>query len=80
MSDIKNLDVMLVNFHGDDQVRDENVSETEFDSESRRRQKRTNMIEGNFRTLLNTKVSENSEITAAIIRQLVQKFLHRNFL
>ena len=64
MSDIENLDVMLDNYQESDQVRDENVSDADFDLESRRPQKETNSIRENFRSLLNTNLSENSEITA----------------
>ena len=53
MSDIENLDVMLGNYQESDQVRDENLSNTDFDLESRRLQRETNSISGNFRSLLN---------------------------
>ena len=36
MSDIENLDVMLGNYQESDQVRDENLSNTDFHLESRR--------------------------------------------
>ena len=64
MSDVENLDVMLGNSQESDQVRDENLSNTDFDSEFRRPQRETNSISGNFRQLLNTNTSENREITA----------------
>ena len=48
MSDIESLDVMLGIFHENDQVRDENISEAEFESESTRQQRGRNMVEGNF--------------------------------
>ena len=63
MSDIENLDIMLGNYHESDQVRDENLSDTGLNLESRKSNKEVNSISGNFRTLLNTNVSENSEIT-----------------
>ena len=68
MSDIENLDVMLGNYQESDQIRDENLSNTDFDLESRRPQRETNSISGNFRSILNTNTSENSEITAETSR------------
>ena len=62
MSDIENLDFMLGKFQENDLVRDENVSEAELDSESRIRQRGANMIEGNFRNLLNTNVIKKARI------------------
>ena len=70
MSDIESLDVMLGNFQENDQVRNENASETDFDLESKRHQGGSNMVEGNFRTLLNTDASENSENTAETSRAI----------
>ena len=70
MSDIENLDVMLGSFQGNNQVRDENMSDADFDLESRRQQGGTNSFEGNCRSLLNTNVSENSEITAETRRAI----------
>ena len=70
MSDIENLDVMLGNYPESDQVRDGNVSDADFDPESRRPQKETNSIRGSFRSLLNTNLSEKSEITAATSRAI----------
>ena len=61
---------MLGSFQGNNQVRDENVSDTDFDLESRRQQRGTNSVEGNFRSLLNTNMSENSEITAETSRAI----------
>ena len=70
MSDIENLDVMLGNFRGKNQVGDENMSDADFDLESRRQQGETNLVEGNFRSVLNTNVSENREITAETSRAI----------
>ena len=70
MSDIENLDVMLGNFKGNNQVRDGNMSDADFDPESRRQQGETNLVEGNFRSLLKTNVSENTEITAETSRAI----------
>ena len=41
-----------------------------FDLESKRQQREANMVERNFRTLLNTNESENSEITAETSRTI----------
>ena len=70
MSDIENLDVTLGNYQEDDQVRDEDIGNTDFDLESRRPQRETNSISGNFRSILNTNVSENSEITVETSRAI----------
>ena len=61
---------MLGNFRGNNQIRDENISDADFDLESLRQQEETNLVEGNFRSLLNTNVSENSEITAETSRAI----------
>ena len=63
MPDIENLDRMLGNYQESDQVRDENLNDTGLDLESRKPNKEVNSIRGNFRSLLNTNASENSEIT-----------------
>ena len=70
MSDIENLDVMLGNYQEDDQVRDEDISNIDFDLESRRPQREINSFSGNFRSILNTNVGENSEITVETSRAI----------
>ena len=70
MSDIQHLDVMLGNYQESDQVRYGNLSDADFDSESRRPQKETNSISGNLRSLLSTNPSENSEITTETSRAI----------
>ena len=70
MSDIENLDVMLGNYQESDQVRDENISNTDFHLESRRPQREINSISGNFRSGLNTNTSENSETSAETSRAI----------
>ena len=70
MSDIENQVVMLGNFQESDQVRDEDISITDFDLESRRPQRETNSISGNFRSILSTNTSENSEITVETSRAI----------
>ena len=69
MSDIKNLVVMLGNYQESDQVKDENVSDEDL-GDSKRLQKETKSIRRNFRSLLNTDLSENSEITAETSRAI----------
>ena len=63
MSDIENLDVMLGNY-SNSEIRDQNtVDQIEIDPESSRRQQGFRQEESNYRSLLNTNLSENSEIT-----------------
>ena len=63
MLDIENLDVMLGNY-ANSEIRDQDtVDQIEIDSESRRRQQDLGQNEGNYRSLLNTGLSENSEST-----------------
>ena len=50
MSDIENLDIMLGNYQESDQVRDENLSDTGLNLDSRKSNKQVNSISGNFRT------------------------------
>ena len=63
MSDIENLDVMLGAYSRNDLVEDENNTEPEVDLESGRHQRSDGQTENNFRSLLNTNPSENSEVT-----------------
>ena len=71
MSDIENLDVLLGNFQGNDQVRDEIISEAAFDLDSSRQHGGSNLVEGNFRPLLNTSfLSEKSGSTAETSRAI----------
>ena len=70
MSDIQNLDAILGNFQGKYQIRDENICDGDFDLESRRQQEETNLVEGNFRSLLITNVSENSDFTGETSRAI----------
>ena len=70
MSDVENLDIMLGSYSRDAQVEQGNISDVEGDFESDRRQQSTDLVEGNFRSLLNTNVSENSEITAETMRAI----------
>ena len=70
MSDIKNLDVMLGNYANSD-IRDRDiVDQIEIDPESNRRQQGIDQEESNYRSLLNTNLSENSEITVETSRAI----------
>ena len=68
MSDMEDLDVLLGNVQGNAQVRDENVSDADFDLVSRRQEGDANLVGKNVRSLLITNVSEKSEITAETSR------------
>ena len=70
MSDIENLDVMLGNY-ANSEIRDQDaIDQIEIDPESRRRQQALDHNEGNYRSILNTNLSENSEITAETSRMI----------
>ena len=61
-SDIENLDVMLGNYSRNELVEERNNSLIDLDLESGRQQQ--SRTENNFRSLLKTNLSENSEFTA----------------
>ena len=63
MSDIENLDVMLGSYQRDNSEMQDRTSENEIDSESNRRGGRSNQNENNYRSYLNTNLSENSCLT-----------------
>ena len=70
MSDIENLDVMLGNYANSD-IRDQDtVDQIENDPESSRRERGFGQEESNYRSLLNTNLSENSEITVETRRAI----------
>ena len=70
MSDIENLDVMLGNYANSD-IRDRDiVDQIEIDPESSRRQQGIGQEDSNYRSLLNTNLSENSEITVETSRAI----------
>ena len=73
MCDIENLDVMLGAYSRNDLVEGENNTETEVDLESGRLQRSEGHTENNFRSLLNTNPSENSEITVETNRLINSK-------
>ena len=64
MSDIDNMDFMFGNFPEDNFEKQETAGELEADIESDRLHRETNQAGENFRSLLNTNSSVNSEITA----------------
>ena len=57
-SDIENLDVMLGNYTNSEIRDQETVDQLEIDPESRRRQRDLDQNEGNYRSLLDTNLSE----------------------
>ena len=70
MSDIENLDVMLGNYTHSENRDQEAIDQIEIDPESRRRQQALDQNESNYRSLLNTNLSENSEITVETSRMI----------
>ena len=68
MSDVENLDIMLGTYSRKEVAELENNSEAGLDLEPGRRQQSTSGTIDNFRSLLNTNLSENSEITTATNR------------
>ena len=63
MSDIENLDVMLGSYQRYNSEMQDRTSENEIDSESNRREGSSNQNENNYRSYLNTNLSENSCLT-----------------
>ena len=70
MSDIENLDVRLGNYQENEQFREGDVTEGEIDLGSERRQRNTVPVESNYGSLLNTNLSEKSEITVETSRAI----------
>ena len=70
MSDIENLDVMLGNYTNSENRDQEAIDQIEIDPESGRRQQDLDQNESNYRSLLNTNLSENSEITVETSRMI----------
>ena len=70
MSDIENLDVMLGNYTHSETRDQEAIDQIEIDPESGRRQQDLDQNESNYRSLLNTNLSENSEITVETSRMI----------
>ena len=63
MSDVENVDIMLGRYSRDDDKNNLNEDELHFDSGSSRPQQSSNVVEEDFRSLLNTNSRENGEIT-----------------
>ena len=61
---------MIGNFSNSEIREQEAVDQIEIDPESRRRQQDLDQNEGNYRSLLNTNLSENSEITVETSRMI----------
>ena len=70
MSDIENLDVMLGNYTNSENRDQEAIDQIGIDPESERRQQALDQNEPNYRSLLNTNLSENSEITVETDRMI----------
>ena len=70
MSDIENLDVMLGSYTHSENRDQEAIDQIEIDPESGRRQQDLDQNESNYRSLLNTNLSENSEITVETSRMI----------
>ena len=70
MSDIENLDVMLGNYPNSEIRGQDAIDQIEIDPESRGRQQDLDQNEPNYRSLLNSNLSENSEITVETSRMI----------
>ena len=70
LSDIENSDVMLVNYTNSEIRGQEAIDQIEIDPESRRRHQDLDQNEPNYRSLTNTNLSENSEITVETSRMI----------
>ena len=70
MSDIENLDVMLGNYTNSENRDQEAIDQIGIDPESERRQQALDQNEPNYRSLLNTNLSEKSEITVETSRMI----------
>ena len=70
MSDVENVDIMLGSYSRDDEENDISENGVNLDSGSNRPQQSTNVIGEDFRSLLNTNSTENSEITIETTRMI----------
>ena len=73
MSDVENVDIMLGSYSRDDEENDIGENGVNLDSGSNRPQQSSNIIGEDFRSLLNTKSRENSEITIATTRMIIEE-------
>ena len=71
MSDIENLVVMLGSYQRDNSEVQDRASENEMDLESNRRKESSNHNENDYRSYLNTNVSENSGMTVETSRAII---------
>ena len=70
MSDIENLDVMFGRYQRDKCVMQKGKSENEMDLKSNRQDERLNQNDGDYRSYLNTYLSENSGLTVETSRAI----------
>ena len=70
MPDIENLDVMLGSYQRDNSEVQDRVNENEMALESNRRENCSNRNDNDYRSYLNTDVSENSGITVETRRAI----------
>ena len=70
LSDIENLDVMLGSYQRDSSEVRDRASENEIELESNRREESSNHNENDYRSHLNTNISENSGMTVETSRAI----------
>ena len=70
MSDVENVDIMLRNYSRDNERNYQIEKELNPDSESSRPQQSFNLVGEDFRSLLITKIRENSETTVETTRMI----------
>ena len=68
MSDVENVDIMLVSYSRDDERVEQSESELNLDSGSNRLHQNSSLVGEDFRSLLNTNSRENSEATIETTR------------
>ena len=68
LSDAEIVDIMLGSYSRDDEEKNVSENDVNLDSGSSRPQQSSNVIEDDFRSLLNTNSRENSEITIETTR------------
>ena len=68
MSDNENLDVMQGSYQGNNREMQEGNSDNEMDEKLNRHERRSNQNGGEFRSYLNTNLSQNSGLTVATSR------------
>ena len=73
MSDNENLDVMQGNYQGNNREMPEGNSDNEMDERLNRQERRLNQNGGEFRSYLNTNLSQNSGLTVESSRAISSK-------